>query len=175
MSGAFLVLTAVLSSSLHVAQSSGELIDRTLAIVAGQAITLSDVRAALTLRLLDDDGQQPSGTSATERLIERALMLREVQRYAPPEPPPAAIDARLAAVTARFASADELRAALASVAFSEVQLRAWARDDLRIAAYLDQRFASAASDERRAELVRDWIADIRRRTPVVELKPPSIK
>jgi hypothetical protein len=152
------------------AQPAGELIERTLAIVGGQAITLLDVRAALTLGLLEDLPPAAPISDATTRFIDRVLMLREVQRYATPEPSDAAIDARVAAIAARFGSAEALRAALARVAFAEGQLRAWARDDVRIAAYLDQRFASAGTGERRAELIRDWIADIRRRTPIVELK-----
>jgi phosphoserine phosphatase len=73
---------------------------------------------------------------------------------------------------------------LTAEGFSEARLRAWMRDDLRIAAYLEQRFAATAdltveqvapelrerlSAERRAGLIADWIADLRRRTPVVEL------
>jgi hypothetical protein len=153
------------------AQQSGELIERTLAIVGGQPITLSDVRAALALGLVEEPGIGDAIAPATQRLIERALVLREVQRYAPAEPPEDAVDARVAAIGARFPTADALAAALGAVAFSEAHLRAWARDDLRIGAYLDQRFAAAGSAERRTELVRDWIADIRRRTTVVELKP----
>jgi hypothetical protein len=168
------VLTAAPAVTLCLAfattQQSGELIERTLAIVGGQAITLSDVRAALSLGLIDDVAAGDAIGAATQRLIERLLVLREVQRYAPAEPAEAAIDARVATLSARFPTAEALRSALAAVAFSELQLRAWARDDLHIAAYLDQRFAAAGSPERRTELVRDWIADLRRRTAVVELK-----
>ena len=165
-------LAVALSAALAATQQSGELIERTLAIVGGQAITLSDVRAALALGLIDEAATGDAVGPATQQLIERSLVLREVQRYAPAEPAETAIDARVAVLSTRFPTADALRAALATVAFSELHLRAWARDDLRIAAYLDQRFAAAGSPERRAELVRDWIADIRRRTPVVELAKP---
>ena len=164
-------LVAILCAATAHAQPSGELIERTLAIVGGQAITLSDVRAALALGLVDNETPTDPIGPATQRLIERALILREVQRYAPSEPSDAAIDARIATMTSRFATAEALRAAIVSVGFSDAQLRAWARDDLRIASYLDQRFTAAGSPERRAELVRDWIVDIRRRTIVVELKP----
>jgi hypothetical protein len=142
-----------------------ELIERTLAIVGGQAITLSDVRAALALGLIETatDNAIPAGT---RRLIERALVLREVERYAPPEPPEAAVDARLRETTARFPSLDAYHAALASAAFTEEQLRHWLRDDVRMAAYINQRFTDA---ERRADLMADWIADLRRRTPVIEI------
>jgi hypothetical protein len=161
---------AVVLAACHVSVTAqGELIERTLALVGGEAITLSDVRGALALGLVEVPPAADPVPAATKRLIDRALMLREVQRYTPPEPPDTALDARLRAVGARFASADAFRAALASAGLSEVLLRAWLRDDLRIAAYLEQRFAAAESPERRAELVTDWISDLRRRTPVVEL------
>jgi hypothetical protein len=149
--------------------AQGELIERTLAIVGGEAITLTDVRGALALGLVEVPPAADPIAAATKRLIDRALMLREIQRYTPPEPPDAAVDARLRAAGERFASPEAFRAALASAARSEMLLRAWLRDDLRIASYVDQRFAAAESPERRAELITDWISDLRRRTPVVEL------
>jgi hypothetical protein len=161
---------AVVFAVSHVSPTAqGELIERTLALVGGEAITLSDVRGALALGLVDVPPPADSIPAATKRLIDRALMLREVQRYTPPEPPDAVLDARVQAVGARFASADAFRAALAAAGLSELSLRAWLRDDQRIAAYLEQRFAAAESPERRAELVTDWISDLRRRTLVVEL------
>jgi hypothetical protein len=92
--------------------------------------------------------------------------LREVERYAPPEPPETAVDERMRATIARFSSPDAFRAVLASAAFTEAQVRTWLADDLRMAAYINQRFTDA---ERRADLIVDWIADLRRRTPVVEI------
>lgn len=170
MRGRLLIIGVATCVATVSGQQSGELIDRTLAIVGGQAITLSDVRAAQALGLIADATTGDDVGAAAQRLIDRVLVLLEVQRYAPAEPAAVAIDVRVAELSARFPTADALRAAMAPVAFSELQLRAWARDDLRIAAYLDQRFAAAGSPERRTELVRDWIADIRRRTPVIELK-----
>jgi hypothetical protein len=173
---AVLVTIAVVTSgTITGGQVPGELVDRTLAIVGGQAITLSDVRAALALGLLDDLTPDADVRAATERLIERTLILREVQRYAPAEPSHEAIEAGVASIAARFADAEALATAMASVAFSDRHLRAWVRDGLRITAYIDQRFAAAESPERRMELVRDWISDIRRRTPVVELIKPQAR
>ena len=196
---------ALISANVAIVAQPGELIERTLAIVGGQAITLIDVRRALALGLVESPATGDPVAAATERLIDRLLVLREVQRYAPPEPADAAVDERVRAVASRFDSADAYRAALEAGAFTEARLRAWVRDDLRIAAYLDQRFAAAGApgDEditaqfarrreefektgttfdaaapkireqlasaRRAELIADWIADLRRRTPVVEL------
>lgn len=143
-----------------------ELIERTLAIVGGQAITLSDVRAALALGLIAAPADSNPVPAATRQLIERALVLREVERYAAPDPPDSAVDERMREIAARFASAAAFRAALAAAAFTESHLRSWVSDDLRMTAYINQRFTDA---ERRADLVADWIADLRRRTPVVEI------
>ena len=168
--GAHACICAIVIAACGVRPAAqGELIERTLALVGGEAITLSDVRGALALGLVDVPAAADQIPAATKRLIDRALMLREVERYTPAEPALADVDARLEAMRERFASADAARAALASAGRSEALVRAWLRDDLRIEAYLQQRFAAAESAERRAELITDWISDLRRRTPVVEL------
>ena len=144
-----------------------ELIERTLAIVAGQAITLSDVQTAQALELVPASAD---AEAVTDRLIERALMLREAERYTPSEPDEYEIDRRLSEVTGRRPK-PELDRVLRVGGFTEDRLREWVRDDLRIAAYLNQRFpaAAAVAGQTRAELIDDWVADLRRRTPVIEL------
>jgi hypothetical protein len=157
-----LVVTGVLASPAATAQ---ELVERTLVIVGGNAITLADVRTAMALALVD------AGTDierATEELVDRTLMLREVERYAPPEPDAARVEARIAEIRSRLTPA-AFDAVLAEGGFTEARLRGWVRDDVRIAAYLDQRFA-ADGPERREALIADWLLDLRRRTPVVALK-----
>lgn len=184
---------------------ASELIERTLAIVANQVITLSDVRTAMALGLVPPSTDANPVNGATERLVDRLLVLREVQRYAPPEPPDVRVEEQLAAARGRFATPALYTQALEAGGFTEASVRAWVRDDLRIASYLSQRFAAAVvpgdedvaayfaahreefdrsqttfetaapsirerlSSERRNELIDDWIADLRRRTPVVEL------
>jgi hypothetical protein len=120
-----------------------ELIERTLAIVGGQVITLADTRAATSLGLIEIGKSVDPVDSAASLLIERELILREVQRYAPPEPADSAIDARVETVRQRFPDAAALTRVLESTGFNDARLRAWVRDDLRIQAYLAQRFAAA--------------------------------
>ena len=145
-------------------RTQGALIERTLAIVGGQALTLSDVQTARALKLVDPTDD----FSATiDRLVERALVLREVDRYAPPEPDQAAIQQQLDRVRNQM-TGEQFDQVLAAGGFTEGRLRAWLRDDLRIAAYLNQRFA-AAGPQNRADLIADWTADLRRRTTVIEL------
>jgi hypothetical protein len=159
-------IIALLSASVAagVDRSQGALIERTLAIIGGQALTLSDVQTARALKLVEpaDDFN-----AVTERLVERALVLREVDRYAPPEPDEAAIQQQLDRVRSQM-SKDDFDRVLAAGGFTEARLRSWLRDDLRIVSYLNQRFASAGP-QNRADLIDDWIADLRRRTAVIEL------
>ncbi len=181
-----------------------ELLDRTLALVGGQPIILSDARAATALGLIavDPSAETPMLTGL---LVDRALILREVQRYAPAAPSDGSIDARLDEIRKRFPDAAAFAGALDRHGFTEVRLRAWVRDDLRTIAYLAQRFASASTPTdaeisgayarsraefdqtgmtfeqatplvrerlvgtRRAELIDDWLSDLRRRADVVIL------
>jgi hypothetical protein len=136
--------------------------------VGGELILLSDAMAAQRFGLVDPP---PAGADpirpTLDALIDRQLQLFEVNRYLPPEPDPAAIDARLAEVRARFPTAEAFQAALAESGITEAALRSSVRDTLRIANYRAQRFAAALepSEEdlvryyrmREAELTRDGV------------------
>lgn len=122
----------------------GELLDRTLAIVGTQVITLSDARAAVRLGLVDA-APAADPASITQALVDRELVLREVQRYAPPAPSDGTVEARLDELRKRLPAPGEWAQILASTGFTEARLRAWVRDDLRTVAYLAQRFASAST------------------------------
>src|SRR6266705_1003447 len=63
-----------------------ETLDRVLAVVAGQLITLTDVTAARDLGLQSADGASDPVRAVLTKLIDRELVLAEVERYAPPEP-----------------------------------------------------------------------------------------
>ncbi len=164
-----------------------EIIDRVLAVLPGQIITLSDLEAALDLGLVEPPAAGDRIAGGLVALVDRLLMLNEIRRVVPPEPTAAAIDARVARMRERFSSPDELKFMLAARGVDETILRIYAADDLRLAAYLDERFSSASqpTDEeirqageaarakltadRRQTLVSAWIADLRRRADVTVL------
>src|SRR6266536_1283069 len=77
---------------------SAEVIDRVLAVVAGHLIMMSDVTAARELGLVPLEGTGDPVGSVLSKLIDRELMLAEVDRYAPPEPTAEAVDREVAAV-----------------------------------------------------------------------------
>ncbi len=148
--------------------AAAEVVDRVLAVAAGELITLSDVRGAIELGLVDASGGPDPVRAALSRLIERALMIDEVNRYAPPEPSAASVDARVAALRARFPDAAAFDAALMRSGFDARRFREAVRENLRIQAYLTQRFA-ADSAERGQAAVAAWVAGLRRRAEVVDL------
>jgi len=120
------------------------LIERTLAIVGGAVVTQSDVALAVALGLVDAAADATPAT-ALAALVDRWLMLHEVARFAPPEPAAAAVEARLAVVQARLGDPAAVSRRLADAGRGPSYLAVWVRDDLRIAAYLEQRFASAGA------------------------------
>lgn len=140
-------LSAFLPLCLCAVPAGAEVIDRVLAVVAGDLILMSDVTAARDLGLVSAPGGGDPIREVLSRLIDRALMLAEVERYAPPEPDKTAVDAELQAVRSRFSSPDAFTAALARVGLDERHLRETLRQDLRIRAYLDQRFTIVGLSE----------------------------
>lgn len=126
------------------ARPAAQIIDRVLAVVVGEPITLSDVTAALRLGLVPAAaGTADRDQAALNTLIERQLQLIEVNRYVPPEPSDADIDARLAQVRARFDSQAALESAMKDTGVTPTLLRARLRDDERIETYLQQRFGGS--------------------------------
>lgn len=117
-----------------------QLLDRIVARVDGNAITLTDVKAAVALGIAGISA--PGEPAATELLIDRQLMLAEVERFAPPEPSPADVAREAAAMTARVGG--DLRTLTRETGVDEARILEIARDTLRIQGYLNQRFGTAA-------------------------------
>jgi hypothetical protein len=161
---------------VHVAlcmSARAEILDRVLAVVGGDVITLTDVVAARDLGLQSADGTGDPIRAVLSKLIDRELVLVEVERYAPTEPGAETVDAEVATVRARFASADAFAAALTRSGIDEQHLRETLRQDLLIRAYVDQRFAAAG--DRRQALVAEWIAALRRRGDILDLYLPTTR
>jgi hypothetical protein len=127
------------------AAAGAEIIDRILAVVDGAIIMQSDVRVAMRLGLVPSAGAPDSASGVLERLIERQLILSEVDRYAPPDPAEADIDRHVADIRSRAGAEFESILRLGGIGIE--QLRRDVRDDLRIEAYLQQRFGSIQPTE----------------------------
>jgi len=123
--------------------TGADVVDRVLAVVNGHLITLSDVRRVADLGLIAAGGGGDPTDVVLSQLIDRRLELEEVERYAPPEPDPAAIAARVTAIQLQQGAQTGFAARLAALGVDMSWLEQWLRDDLRIHAYVEQRFAGA--------------------------------
>jgi hypothetical protein len=151
-----------------------QLIDRVLARVGTSAVTMTDVRAALDLGLIDVKPGEDRESVALQRAIDRQLQLNEVARFAPPEPPAAAVADEVAAM--KTSAGARFDALAVSTGLDDEKLRQLARETLRIRAYIAQRFGTsgqATADEARryyeehpAEFTRDGV-----RMPFEEAEP----
>ena len=146
LAGGIALLLSLTLGSARVAPAQ-EIIDRVLAVAAGEVIMLSDVSAARDFGLVTPAPAGDPIKDVLSRLIERALVMAEVERYAPPEPDAAAVDRALEEVRARFTTTEGFKRALERVGMSEAHLRETLRGDLRIQAYLEQRFTVAAPND----------------------------
>jgi hypothetical protein len=160
-------------------QLGAETLDRVLAVVGGQVITLTDVVAArdFGLVIVPPDAADPIRAALTQ-LIDRELMLAEVDRYPPPEPSADAIADALRIVRQRFADDGAYQAALARSGIAEDHLRDTLRQNLRVTAYLSQRFVVAPPNDisarpplpdRQRGMIDDWLAGLRRRATIIDL------
>jgi hypothetical protein len=156
-----------LAAVLMVGAAAAQVIDRILAVAEGRLMTLSDVRAVQRFGLEPPKVAEDPVAAVLDQLIDRQLILIEVERYAPPEPAPAAIDARMSAIRAAFKDALAFETALHETGLTEEELRRYVRDSLRIETYLQQRFAGTIQPgeeevaryyrEHEREFVRDGV------------------
>ena len=147
---------------------SADVIDKILAVVGGQPITLSDVNAAREFQLV----QPPPGTDpvayTVDRLVERTLMLAEVERFQPPEPDPIEMTIRVDALERR-AGTTAFDRLLSVTGMTRDELRRYIRNDLRIETYLNQRFGANRDGGERQAAIATWMSELKKRADVTVL------
>jgi len=117
-----------------------QLLDRVLARIGTEAITQTDVEGLVEFGLIE--ARSPTVPAAVQQAIDRQLVLKEVARFPPAEPPAAEVEKQLAAMKARVG--DRLGQMLQITGLDDDRLRGMARDTVRIRSYLQQRFGIAA-------------------------------
>jgi hypothetical protein len=116
-----------------------QLLDRVLARIDGVPITLTDVQAAIGLGIIQV-GSGDAIADGTQQMIDRQLELTEVQRFPPPEPSPDAVARETARLTMN--AGPRLPMLMQTTGLTQQRITDMARDNLRIAGYLDQRFGT---------------------------------
>lgn len=141
----FLVLTT--------GSAKQDVIDKVVATVDRQIIMLSDVRAVTELGVLVMGSNEGSETQVTSRLVNRVLILVEVDRFLVSEPLQTEIQRRIDALKEHHSTVKSFETAWKSVGMTEERLYRLIRNDLRIDSYLRQRFTSTA-EPTNAELLQ---------------------
>lgn len=138
-----------------------QLLDRVVARVNGTPLFLSDVRAAAGLGLVAgaDEAEQ------ARRMVRRQVLLGEVMRFPPPEPPAADVAAEVARMKGRLRDAAAFQR---EHGLTDAEVQSLARDSLRIEAYLTQRFGPS----RAPDAVEQWARDLESRADIVFPRSP---
>jgi peptidyl-prolyl cis-trans isomerase SurA len=163
-----------LALSAGASSASGELVDRIVAIIDREVVTLSEAEQASQIATARA-GEAPPLASIVERLIEARLVEREVERFTDVEVPPERIDAAFREVRAGFPSETSFQAMLERSGLSEAELRGSLRRQLRTAQYLEQRFRplTFVSEDQIEAYYRDELPPSMAGAPVPDLAEVS--
>ena len=121
-----------------------QLLDRVIARVDSNTITLTDLQAAVGFAVVDPQAGDP-----LDALIDRRLIVVEMMRRPPAPPEPAVVDRELERM--RQAAGARLSELMASTGVDEGRLRDIARETLMIQSYLEERFPVVAASDTDAE------------------------
>jgi hypothetical protein len=118
-------------------------VDRIAAVVDRQVLTVSEVTQMVEIRFFprlasDEDDHR---REVLEALVAQALRYRDVERFGAQDIPKDTIEARLVEIQRRFASEAEFAAALARAELTLDEVRALAKRQLQVEAYIQERFA----------------------------------
>lgn len=128
---------------LLAAPAAAVTVDRIAAVVDRQVLTVSEIAQLVEIRFFarsatsEDDHRR----EVLDALIAQALRYRDVERFGAQDISADTIEARVLEIRQRFASPAEFEAALARAELSLEEVRALARRQLQVEAYIQERFA----------------------------------
>jgi len=163
-SGLFFVIMSASVFFVNVVVQAQQLLDRVVARVGTSAITQTDVDAAVAFGVVEQ--RDAEGRDAVKQLIDRRLILAEVERFPPPEPAEASIVEQVAKM--RATAGANTAAVMKRTGVDDKRLTEIARDTLRIQDYMRQRFGTGV---RADQQMTKWIVELRARGDVTELSP----
>jgi len=154
---AIFLCALLLVISIPPAARAQTVVDQTRRIIDGRPILDSDIRIARELKLVT-----PTAANDDAILVElenRMLMLNFISRVQSlGEPTPDEIASRRQRWEQAFDA--DVKKRLADVHFSDAELMAWFRDDLRIEKYEQQRFGREPDPQKATQ---EWIQGLRKR------------
>ena len=119
-----------------------ELLDRVVAQVNGDSITLSEVRVAVRLALIEVPSDVDPVPAAVRALINRHLMVIEVDRFPPIEPELYILEREVERLRTTVGNSLDVEEFIRLNGLTGTEIYELARENLRIQAYLNQRFGT---------------------------------
>ena len=160
VTGLFFACFAIFAS-FAVKTTAQQLLDRVVARIGTAALTQTDVDAALAFGVIDRQAGDP-----VKQMIDRRLIIAEVNRFPPQEPGETAITEQVAKM--KTTAGAQAAAVMKRTGVDEQRLAEFARETLRIQAYVAQRFGGQRSDQQRTQ----WLDGLRARGDVTEFTAP---
>ena len=123
--------------------ASAVTVDRIAAVVDQQVLTVSEISQLAEIRFFprlaptDDEHRR----EILDGLIAQALRYRDVERFGAQDIPRDTIEARILEMQRRFGSEAEFNAAVARAELTVDEVRALAKRQLQVEAYIQERFA----------------------------------
>ncbi|HUP60608.1 MAG TPA: hypothetical protein VNA69_09345 [Thermoanaerobaculia bacterium] len=123
--------------------ASAVTVDRIAAVIDRQVLTVSEINQLVEIRFFprlaatDDEHRR----EVLDALIAQALRFRDVERFGAQDISRDAIEARIEEIERRFGSEAELNVALARAELTADEVRALAKRQLQVEAYIQERFA----------------------------------
>ena len=118
-------------------------VDRIAAVVDRQVLTVSEITQMVEIRFFPRlaPREEDHRRDVLDALIAQALRYRDVERFGAEDIPRDTIEARIVEIQRRFGSEAEFTAALARAELTLDELRALAKRQLQVEAYIQERFA----------------------------------
>jgi len=133
-------------------------VDRIAAVVDRQVLTVSEIGQMVEIRFFPRTAQSEDDhrREVLDALIAQALRLRDVERFGAQDIPRDTIEARVVEIQKRFPTEAEFLAALTRAELTLDEVRALAKRQLQVEAYIQERFAPLVfiSNEEVAEYYR---------------------
>ena len=133
----------LLLAALLTVPVSAVTVDRIAAVVDGQVLTVSEIAQMVEIRFFTRlaPSEEEHRREVLDALVAQALRYRDVERFGAQDISPDTIEARLMEIRRRFASEEEFNAALARAELTLEEVRALAKRQLQVEAYIQERFA----------------------------------
>jgi len=141
------------------AAAQGQVVDRIVARIEDDVITLSEVHELAAYQRLVDGKSEPDSQLVSE-LTDQWIINNEAQTAQYPQPEDVAVDRQVQQIQGRFPTASAFSQRLASLGLTLANLRRLVMRQIYLTSYLDYRFRPAVQvdDEAVAKYYRETLA-----------------